>query len=280
MKIIILGETGLLGYTLNTYLKRKNIETFSLNNINKNKKFYLTNINDFQKLKKIILNIKPHLIINCIVLKKENLNKKKITYDLINTKLPIFLSKLCLKNKIYFIHISTDSVFSGTKGNYNEKDIKNPKDKYSLSKRKGEVKNKFSTTLRTSFIGPEHNTKKALFSWFLSQKNEVNGFSNYYFTGLTTLEFCEIIYKYFIKEKKLYNKILNIGGKKISKYNLLLKISKIFRKKINIKIKTDPEINRTLNNNIFLKLSKYKVKKWDTMLINLKKIIDSNNYKY
>ena len=47
MKIIILGETGLLGYTLNTYLKRKNIETFSLNNINKIK-FYLTNINDFQ----------------------------------------------------------------------------------------------------------------------------------------------------------------------------------------------------------------------------------------
>ena len=280
MKIIILGETGLLGYTLNTYLKRKNIETFSLNHINNNKKFYLSNINDFQKLKKIILNIKPHLIINCIVLKKENLNKKKITYDLINTKLPIFLSKLCLKYKIYFIHISTDSVFSGTKGNYRENDIKNPKDKYSLSKRKGEVKNKFSTTLRTSFIGPEHNTKKALFSWFLSQKNKVNGYSNYYFTGLTTLEFCEIIYKYFIKEKKLYNKILNIGGKKISKYDLLIKISKIFRKKINIKIKTDPEINRTLNNNIFLKLSKYKVKKWDTMLINLKKIIDSNNYKY
>ena len=129
-----------------------------------------------------------------------------------------------------------------------------------MSKRKGEVKNKFSTTLRTSFIGPEHNTKKALFSWFLSQKNEVNGFQ-IVLTGLTTLEFCEIIYKYFIKEKKLYNKILNIDGKKISKYNLLFKISKIFRKKINIKIKTDPEINRTLNNNIFLKLSKYKVKK-------------------
>mgnify|MGYP001170192903 FL=1 len=279
MKIIILGQTGLLGYTLNKYLKRKNNIVFSLNHINNNKKFYLTNINDFQKLKKIILNIKPDLIINCIVLKKENLNKKKITYDLINTKLPMFLSKLCLKNKIFFIHISTDSVFSDTNGNYSEKDIKNPKDIYSLSKRKGEVKNEFTTTLRTSFVGPEYNTKKALFSWFLNQKKQVNGFSNYYFTGLTTLEFCEIIYKFFIRENNLYNKILNIGGKKISKYDLLLKISKIFKKKIKIKIKTYPKINRTLNNNKFLKLSKYKVKNWDNMLKNLKTFMHLNNYK-
>lgn len=84
---------------------------------------------------------------------------------------------------------------------------------------------------------------------------------------------------FFIRENNLYNKILNIGGKKISKYDLLLKISKIFKKKIKIKIKTYPKINRTLNNNKFLKLSKYKVKNWDNMLKNLKTFMHLNNYK-
>ena len=280
MKIIILGSTGLLGYTLCQYLKKKKINVICQNNAKKNKKFYLRSKKDIYLLKKTILDKKPKIIINCIALKKENLNKRKITFDLINTKLPIFLSNLCLENKIYFIHISTDSVFSGNKGNFTEKDIKNPKDKYSLSKKRGEVKNKFTTTLRTSFVGPEYNSKNALFSWFLNQKNNVRGFSNYYFSGLTSLELSEIIYKYFIKKNIFYNKIFNIGGKKISKYELLIKISKIFKKKIKIQKKTYPKINRTLNNSKFLKLTKYKVKNWETMLKNLKIFINSNNYKY
>ena len=47
--------------------------------------------------------------------------------------MPIFLSNLCLKNMIYFIHISTDCVFLGNKGNYKE-NFKNSKDLYGLSK--------------------------------------------------------------------------------------------------------------------------------------------------
>lgn len=280
MKILLLGPTGLLGHTLIKYLNTKKIICFYPKKIRGKEKFYLKKKKDFILLKNLILETKPDIVINCIVLKKKKVQKKKVNYDLINAKLPIFLSKFCLINKIFFIHISTDSVFSGTKGNFAETNAKNPKDRYSLSKKRGEVKNKFTTTLRSSFVGPEYNTKKSLFSWFLNQKNQVNGFSNYYFTGLTTLEFCEIIYKFFIREKNHYNKILNIGGKKISKYDLLIKISKIFKKKIKIKIKTYPKINRTLNNNKFLKLSKYKVKEWDAMLKDLKKFMNLNNYKY
>ena len=69
-----------------------------------------------------------------------------------NTDLPKHLSNLCLKKKIYFVHISTDCVFLGNKGNYLDNAKKDAKDLYGLSKNKGEVKNKFSVTLRTSLL--------------------------------------------------------------------------------------------------------------------------------
>lgn len=281
MRVLLLGSTGLLGHILLNFLNTKKIDLILPKHKNKKKKFYLKNKKDFLFLKKKILEKKPNFIINCIAIKNKNLKKKtNINYDLINTKLPIFLSKLCLKNKIYFIHISTDSVFSGSKGNFVEKDIKIPTDIYSLSKKNGEVKNKFSATLRTSFVGPEKKTKNDLFNWYLSRRKQVNGFVNYYFTGLTSLEFCEVIYHHFIKKNNLFNRVINIGGKKISKYDLFCIISKIFKKKIIIKKKYIPKIDRSLNNNKFVKLSNYKVKKWVTMLKNLKVFMDSNNYKY
>ncbi len=281
MKVLLLGSTGLLGHILLNFLSTKKIDLILPKLKDNKKKFYLKSKKDFQFLKKIILEKKPNYIINCIAIKNKNLKKKiYINFDLINTKLPIFLSKLCLKNKIYFIHISTDSVFSGSKGNFVENDIKIPTDIYSLSKKNGEVKNKFTTTLRTSFVGPEKKTKKDLFNWYLSRRRQVNGFANFYFTGLTSLEFCEIIYNHFIKKNNLFNKVINIGGKKISKYDLFCIISKIFKKKIIIKKEYYPQIDRSLNNNKFIKLSNYKVKNWVTMLKNLKVFMDTNNYKY
>ena len=108
-------------------------------------------------------------------------------------------------------------------------------DYYGLTKSKGEVKNRYSATIRTSFIGPEVKTKNQLLNWFLVQKYEVKGFDKAFFSGLTSLELSNIIYTYFLKKHFFYNLILNISGPKISKYKLLLLISKLFNKKIIIK---------------------------------------------
>ena len=70
------------------------------------------------------------------------------------------LAKFCYQKKIYLIHISTDCVFSGKKGNYSETSKKDAKDLYGKTKAMGEVKNKYCSTIRTSFIGPETKTKK------------------------------------------------------------------------------------------------------------------------
>ena len=108
----------------------------------------------------------------------------------------------------------------------------------------------------------------------MKQKKKVDGYSNYHFTGLSSLEFSKIIYNYFILNKNFYNKIINIGGNKISKLNLFIKISQIFNKKIIINSKNFPKINRTLNNNKFIKKSGYKIKKLEKNVTRFKKFYD------
>ena len=178
------------------------------------------------------------------------------------------------------LHISTDCVYSGKSGNYSEKSKKSPYNLYGITKSLGEVKNNYTTTIRTSFIGPEKNKSKQLLNWFLKQNYKIKGYNNAFFSGLTSLELSNIIYYYFLKKNIFYNKILNIGGKKISKYKLLFLVSKIFKKKIKIIKYSSFKIDRSLNSNKFLKISNYKVKSWIVMLKQLKKFMILNNFKF
>ena len=282
MKIIILGSTGILARTLQLYLSKKNVDFLTISRERKNNKnYYLKNFLNFKKLEKLIFKIKPTHIINCIGITKFNnsYNNKKLTVYL-NSKMPIYLANYCRLNKIFLLHISTDCVFSGKKGNYLDNSVKDTKDLYGLSKKKGEVKNEFTSTIRTSFIGPELNTKKSLLSWFLNEKKIVRGYPKAFFSGLTSLELCKIIYNYFIKSNLLKNKIINVGSRRISKYVLLTKIRKVFRKKIEIIKYENFIIDRSLNSKKFRKITDYKIIKWDKMLLELKKFMINNHYRF
>ena len=281
MKIIILGSTGILGKNLKFFLLKKKVKIFLIHRNNSKKKYFLNDFKNINKIKKIISDIKPSHIVNCIGVTKFNnsfnlINETKF----INAKFPKLLSNFCKKKKIFFIHVSTDCVFTGKKGNYNDSSIKDSKDLYGITKNKGEVKNEYTSTIRTSFIGPETKTKKSLLNWFLIQKKSVKGFNNAFFSGLTSLEISKIIYKYFILKDIFYNKIINVGGRRISKYTLLKIISKVFKKKISIKRFSNFKIDRSLNCQKFKKITKYKNKSWIIMLKELKIFMKDNKYKY
>ena len=114
----------------------------------------------------------------------------------------------------------------------------------------------------------------------MSQKRSVRGFRNAFFSGLTSLELAKIIYIYFIKTTFLYNRVIHIGGKKISKYDLLKIISTIFNKKIKINNSFDFRIDRSLNSEAFRKKSKYKIKTWKLMIKELRLFMIKYNYNF
>ena len=280
MKILILGSTGILGKTLFFYLKSKKIK-FSCITRKKKDSLYLKNFNNISKLKKMINDENPTHLVNCLGVTKfsKSYNLVKQT-KFINTVFPKKIAKFCFEKKIYFIHISTDCVFSGNKGNYLETSKKDAKDLYGRTKAMGEVKNVYCSTIRTSFIGPETKTKKSLLNWFLSQKNKANGYDQAFFSGLTSLELSKIIYKFFLTKNNYFNKIFNIGGHKISKFLLLSKIKKVFKKRILIIRSSSFKLDRSLNSYKFQKTSSYKIKNWNKMLVELKLFMEENNYKF
>ena len=139
MRILILGSTGLLGNTLTKYFfDRKYFQTFAtvrnyskikLFNQKHHKKFvHIKNILDCKETEKIIKNIKPDILINClgIINKKISNSNQSEEFISINSLLPYRLQKICSDLGSRLILLSTDCVFSGRRGFYSENDIPDP----------------------------------------------------------------------------------------------------------------------------------------------------------
>jgi dTDP-4-dehydrorhamnose reductase len=84
----------------------------------------------------------------------------------VNSLFPHQLADLCIERGIRVVQISTDCVFSGFRGNYNELDVPDPVDLYGRTKLLGELHRPGCLTLRTSIIGWQLNTFSSLLSWF------------------------------------------------------------------------------------------------------------------
>jgi len=253
LKILILGSSGLIGSTIYRYLSQyKKLDIYGTYNRNKPPFLNLINFD---------------VIINCIGITKHQKDVKDLnkTYFL-NIQLPLNLSLYSQKHSINFIHISSDCVFDGIKGNFKERDNRLSGDIYGQTKYIGESIIKNSLIIRTSTIGHEIFFKKGLLEWFLSQKNSCEGYKKAYFNGVTTLELSKILFKFFISRRFFPNMLLNVGTNKISKFDLLQKISKIYDKKIEIKENSSLIIDRSLNISKFINLTEYNQKSWYTMI--------------
>lgn len=282
-KILILGANGLIGNGLTNYLSTKKINLFVV--VRSKKKEFSKNINyyycdnlsikkSFTKILEIIEKVKPDYVINCIGVTK---HIKHGQNKLLNIDLPKFLSMNRKNYKFTYIHITTDCVFDGKKGNYKETTKTNANDIYGLTKAKADnylLNKKNTIILRTSTIGREIKTRHGLLEWFLSRKKLCYGFKNTFFSGLTTLELGKIIYIFIIHKKLIKEGLYNVSGPKINKFDLLNLIKEIYHKKILILPDYKLKIDRSLNPDKFIKISKYKRKSWKKMLLEYKKFND------
>lgn len=293
MKILILGSTGMLGFTLLSELtNHANFKLYATYRDDKIKKLLfkkikaptnkikftkidILNISDL-KLKKLIKDM--DVIINCIGLIKQKIHNSKNNKEavIINTLFPFRLNNLRKKSqKIY--QISTDCVFDGTKGNYRENDIHNSQDIYGLSKSLGEINEFNFFNIRCSIIGNELKSNFSLVAWFLNIKKnaKINGYTNHIWNGVSTKVFSKILIKIIENKIHLPNKFHLIPKNKVSKYVLLNYIKKIKHVPVKIKrYKTKTKIDRSLSTNY----EKLNLKLWNLTFkkqLSIKKIIEN-----
>lgn len=276
-KLLILGATGMLGHTLLIQLsKRVDLNVYATVRAHGDLKGIPDELrgnivgnvdaDNVDSILKVLADIKPDVTINCIgVIKQLAAAKDPLTAIAINALFPHRLALACQAVGSRLIHVSTDCVFSGKKGNYTEEDFADADDLYGRTKFLGELDYAHCVTLRTSIIGHELQGCYSLIDWFLAQEGRVNGYTKAIYTGFPTVEMARIIAEYVIPNSQLTG-LYHVSSESISKYELLQLVAKQYGKNIEIEPFDEFHCDRSLDSSRFKTVTGYASPSWRQMV--------------
>lgn len=277
MKVLIIGATGMLGYSLFSNLNEQaHLSVFgTVRSIEGKEQFFknsqqqlITGVDayDINSLEQAIKNISPDVVINCVgLIKQHGISKQHIDAIKINALLPHQLANICDQVSAKLIHFSTDCVFTGDVGLYHEASLPDARDLYGKSKCLGEVSYGNHLTLRTSIIGHELTSSISLVDWFLSQVESTKGFSKAIFSGLPTCYIAKLLVESILPTPDITG-LLHLSVDPIDKYTLLNLIADKYEKTINIDESQDLVIDRSLNSDKFRLLTHFTPPSWSELV--------------
>jgi dTDP-4-dehydrorhamnose reductase len=277
MKILVLGASGMLGGAMLRVLsERQDWQVYGAMRSQEPARFFSPSIrqrlifgvdvHDHDALPRVFRQTRPDVVINCISLSKQLISSGDpllmiSTYAM----LPHRLADLCGLAGARLIHISSDGVFSGTKGGYTEDDPADATDLYGRCKFLGEVQQPHAVTLRTSLIGHELQGGQGLLAWFLSQQERCACFSKAIFSGLPTVTLAGIVRDIVIARSDLQG-IYHVGAAPISKLELLRLVAEIYGKSIEIVPDDRVIVDRSLSAERFRAATGYVAPEWRELI--------------
>lgn len=286
MKVLILGVSGLIGHTLLRELSpvfeiygtlHRSKHQYGNNKLFKGENIIdLVDVSNFSALEDIIDRINPSVIINCVGITKRKINSGNIYNTInINASFPHRLAQFAKALQTRIIHFSTDCVFDGSIGNYNEDSITSASDLYGRTKALGEINYENTLTIRSSFIGQEIYDKTELLDWFLSQEGmKIKGYRRTLYSGVSTLYMSEVIKLILIQFPELHGLFQLSPPVPISKYDLLCLAKEAYGLKVDI-IPDDQLVHQpTLNGSKLKNAIGIDVPDWKQMLKGLANIRD------
>lgn len=281
-KILIIGIKGMAGHILYNYFSSKaDYKVFGVaRNIQDEENLFNLDVSDVSALKSIINNNDFDVIINAIGILNKDAEDNPSKAIWFNSYFPHLLEEITKDGDTKVIHISTDCVFSGKdNGGYTEESFKNGIGFYAQSKALGELNNTKDLTIRTSIIGPElNNNGIGLLHWFLMNPDgaELNGFSQVFWSGITTLELAKVIEDAIEKDVK---GLKVISREKISKYDLLKLFNEIFKNN-NFVINESADYKSDKSLISIREDYTYQVPSYKQMLLEIKSWMEDKSYLY
>lgn len=280
MRILILGGDGMLGHQLLSYLLPRHEVRVTLRQdftayaaygmFTPDNSYAGIDVRSLDRLIEVLGDFRPDAVINAVgIVKQRPTAKESIPSLEINALLPHRLALLCKGIGARLVHLSTDCIFSGKKGNYQVDDPSDAEDLYGKTKFLGETQDSHCLTLRTSIIGRELSRNKSLLEWFLAQSGTVKGFTKAIYTGFTTLEMSRIIENMLVKHPQASG-VYQVSSDPINKFELLL----LFREKLDHRIEIVPDDNfccdRSLDSKRFREEFAYAPPTWEEMIEELR----------
>lgn len=277
MRVLVLGASGMLGNAMARVLfEYEGLEVFGTTRSSDVERFFPAKISErlmtgidvgnCDALANVFSRVRPNVVINCVGLIKQLAEASDPLHSIpVNALLPHRLARLCELAGARLVHISTDCVFSGQKGGYEETDPVDARDLYGLSKYLGEVHYPNSITLRTSIIGHEINSTNGLIGWFLAQQGQCRGFTRAIFSGLPTVVLAQIIGDVIIPDSGLHG-LYHIAADPIAKFDLLELLAETYGKSIEIIPDDSLVIDRSLSAERFQLATGYVAPGWPELV--------------
>jgi len=214
--------------------------------------------------------LQPGLVINCIgLIKQKHLDPANAIA--VNSLFPHLVAKCVATWSGKLIHVSTDCVFSGDRGDYTESDEPDARDLYGRTKLLGEVTHSGALTLRTSVIGRELRSHRSLLDWFLGNaRGTVSGYTRHLYSGVTVPYLARLLEGLGRQHPNLQG-LYHVAGPKITKHDLLCGIREAFGLDVTIVPDGTTVCDRSLDDSAFRAATPFPRPEWPTLLAELAK---------
>ena len=234
-KVLILGGSGLVGYTLAKKFKEYNWSvsalTFQREVKEADETIHLDLSNAFS-FNEIPDPSNFDLVVNSVAITDVKSNETRFNEAF---TMHVELSRYLAKRSSKYVYISTVAVYSEALENDKNVNI-SLTNWYSKTKFFGEP-NYRHLALRINVIGLESLTKRSLLEWAydnLQKNNEITGFENQFVNPVLPIHVFEVIMKY--AEKIIAPGLYDLGSEKIvSKYSLIQSLAELMRKEDYVK---------------------------------------------
>jgi len=219
----------------------------------------------------MVEQVKPDLVLNAVgIVKQLAAAKAAIPSIAVNSLWPHVLADACAAHGARMVHVSTDCVFGGARGQYVETDVPDAFDLYGRSKLLGEIVARDNVvTLRTSIVGWQLGEPTGLVGWFAAHRTEpLKGFTRAVFSGLTTHSLTDLIRDVVLPDESLCG-LWHVSADPLDKYTLLHELAGHLGWAVDLSPVNEPVIDRSLDSTRFRMRTGWNPPSWDEMLDQL-----------
>ena len=238
-RVLITGANGLLGRSLRITLSQNQFDVIATGRgrdvmVNHDHIYEEMDIGVQENCEIVLNKYKPDFIVNTAAV--TDVDKCEQDNDLclsINTNSILHFMPFVQRNNVHFIHISTDFVFDGLDGPYQETDFCNPINFYGFSKLEAEQiitnNNLKYTILRTSLVYGKNDNKFNFATWVkdnLENEEQLHIVDDQYRTATFVDDLVDAILK--VIQKKKYGLYHISSGEVLSIYQIVCNIAECY----------------------------------------------------
>ncbi len=235
-RVLITGVSGLLGSNL-AHCWQTHYTLAGIFNTHpvvlKGVALYQADLLDTVAFNKVLDEFKPQVIVHAAALANVDVcEADHALADAMNITAARQVHEAAGKRSIKLVHISTDAIYDGSKGNYNEADLPNPVNYYAVTKLKAELsalQDANALVMRTSFYGFNIIKKQSLAEWVIGELGAgraINGFTDVISSNIFTFDLAAVMTAMI--EKDLTGVYNVASSDALSKYDFARELARVF----------------------------------------------------